>query len=120
MYVSYQRTYKRPCHGCLAISEPIITKHSTYVAYVLYSTTDHLKGLFPDNFYVCMYAVAHVIFYLATYSRIMYFTHVYIYGLIPRIFLSLLCECYMHMTCVSHECDTSVPFKLLVICTVLY
>ena len=25
-----------------------------YVAYILYGTTDHFKGLFHDNYYICM------------------------------------------------------------------
>ena len=98
-------TCKWLCYKWSAVSEPIIANHSTYIAYILYGTTDHLKGLFHENYY--MYVRISTCCISFNYMCVIYFIRVYTCGLVPRVFLSLLCTC-----------DTRVPSKLWVICTV--
>ena len=95
-----------------------IANYSTYVAIVLYGTTDCLKELFPDNYY-SMYRRISVCCILFSYMCVMYFTHVYTHGLMPCVFLFLLFVCHTHVMCVSHKCAMRVAFKLWMICTVL-
>ena len=68
MYVSYMftnialaittvcmlATYKRIYHAWMFthLCTNYIANHSTYVAYIFYGTTNNLKELFPDNYYV--------------------------------------------------------------------
>ena len=54
-----------------------------------------------------MYVLVHVALFLFSYTRVMYFTRMYMHGLMAYVFLSLVCTCL-----------AQVPFGLWVICMV--